>query len=225
MTFRRHCCWLVPVVLFSTSLPAQAHDGPPFPILVDEKAGPYVVSVWGDPDVGTGTFWVFLKQGAGEEDVSEDTTVEVHVRPLSKRLPEVGHSAQRQVLRQRVQYYAEIPFDAEELWSIRFHIRGPEGTAELAAEVEVTPPGYGRWDLLIYLFPFVLLAALWTYGVLRHGRRHRPDGAPADGKTGDTAPGAEAIDSGTDGRGSGNEDEVKRGEESDSSRSLARQER
>ena len=51
--------------------PARAHQGPPFPILMDVPAGPYVASVWTDPDVGTGLFlWstassVALSVGAG----------------------------------------------------------------------------------------------------------------------------------------------------------------
>ncbi|HEX2163472.1 MAG TPA: hypothetical protein VHM02_05945, partial [Thermoanaerobaculia bacterium] len=40
------------------ALPAAAHEGPPYPIVVDRPAGPVLLSVWADPDVGTGTFHV-----------------------------------------------------------------------------------------------------------------------------------------------------------------------
>jgi hypothetical protein len=39
--------------------------------------------------------------------------------------------------------------------------------AELTAQVESTPPGYGLWDLAIYLFPFVLLGAMWAIAMAR----------------------------------------------------------
>src|SRR5688572_26800254 len=29
---------------------AHAHDGPPFPILSDHTTGPYLISIWTDPD-------------------------------------------------------------------------------------------------------------------------------------------------------------------------------
>ena len=31
---------------------ALAHEGPPYPIIVNKSAGPCVLSVWADPDVG-----------------------------------------------------------------------------------------------------------------------------------------------------------------------------
>jgi hypothetical protein len=33
--------------------------------------------------------------------------------------------------------------------------------------VEVTPPGYGRWDLLIYLLPFAAVGALWLRALIK----------------------------------------------------------
>jgi hypothetical protein len=32
--------------------PASAHVGPPFPIVEDQKVGPYLASIWTDPDIG-----------------------------------------------------------------------------------------------------------------------------------------------------------------------------
>jgi hypothetical protein len=67
-----------------------------------------------------------------------------------------------------------VSFDAQEFWRVRVEIDGPAGKAEASAEVEATPPGLGRWDFALYLFPFVLLAGLWTYGVTRARRRSAP---------------------------------------------------
>jgi hypothetical protein len=143
-----------------------AHEGPPYPIVVDQPAGPFVVSVWADPDVGTGTFFVMIDPPPGGA-VPEDTSVEVAVQPTSGRLAEASHSASRQPIRDRAQYMAEVPFDAQEMWRVRVVLKSAAGGGEVATEVEVTPPGLGRFDLVLYLFPFVAIGALWIRAVFR----------------------------------------------------------
>jgi hypothetical protein len=166
---------------------ANAHEGPPFPILMDEKAGPFTVSVWTDPDVGIGTFFVIFESGSATA-VGDDVSVQVCVRPTSGRLEEACHQATRQTMRNRVQYIAEVPFDAQEMWQVRVVVRGPQGSGEVLAEVEATPPGYGAWDLAIYLFPFVLLAGFWGFGILRY-RRRRSSGLSCDDRALEPIPG------------------------------------
>ncbi|HET9530365.1 MAG TPA: hypothetical protein VFQ92_08445 [Blastocatellia bacterium] len=164
------------VSVFICSAGASAHEGPPYPIIVDQKVGGYMVSVWGDPDVGTGTFFIILEPTEGSalaEDTAEDIKIELGVQPVNGRLAEAHYSAWRDAVRNRVQYKAEVPFDREELWRVRFSLQGPRGSGEIVADVEVTPPGYGRWDLLIYLFPFVAIGLLWLRAVLRARSRKR----------------------------------------------------
>lgn len=145
---------------------ALAHEGPPYPILVDKTLGPCVVSVWADPDVGTGTFFFILEPTPGGR-VPDDVRVEVGVRPVSGRLPEAVHAAEREDQGGRVQYKALVPFDAQELWRVRVHLQSAQGEGEATTDVEVTPPGYGRWDLLIYLLPFVAVGALWLRAIVK----------------------------------------------------------
>jgi hypothetical protein len=140
-------------------------------LLLDEKAGPYKLSVWADPDIGTGTFFVFVDSADGGK--VDDVTVTVSVAPKSGRLPEASYEARPQKAGRRVQYQAEVEFDAQEFWQVRFQVTGPAGKGELSAEVEATPPGLGQWDFAMYLFPFVLLAGLWVYGVIRYRHRRR----------------------------------------------------
>lgn len=154
--------------------PARAHEGPPFPIVMDHPAGPFVVSVWTDPDVGIGTFFVILAPARGTQ-LPDDLSVQVCVAPTSGRLPEACHPAGRQELRDKVQYYAEVSFDQQETWRVRVRVEGAGAVGEVTAEVEATPPGYGRWDLLIYGFPFVLFGGLWLYAALRRRLRARND--------------------------------------------------
>jgi hypothetical protein len=141
---------------------------------MDQRVGPYIVSVWTDPDVGVGRFWVFLEATPGAV-LPEENAVEVCVQPKSGRLPEACYPAARQDERNRVKYYTEVDFDQQEMWRVRVHINGAAGGGEVTAEVEATPPGYGRWDLLIYAFPFMLFGLLWLAVALRR-RRTRSTG-------------------------------------------------
>jgi hypothetical protein len=149
-----------------------AHEGPPYPILIDKTLGPCGVSVWADPDVGTGTFFIVLEPTPGGK-LPEDIRVELGVRPVSGRLPEVVYEAVREGARGPAQYQAEVPFDAQELWRVRLLLHSSEGGGEAGTDVEVTPPGYGRWDLVIYLLPFAAVGWLWLRAIVKGRGRDR----------------------------------------------------
>src|SRR5690349_16495162 len=68
----------------------RAHEGPPFPLFVDQKVDRYVVSVWTDPDVGTALFFVILN----DKDLPADLHVRIGVQPVSGRLAEVFYPAE-----------------------------------------------------------------------------------------------------------------------------------
>jgi hypothetical protein len=125
-----------------------------------------VVSVWADPDTGTGTFFIVLEP-APDGKLPEDIRVELGVRPVSGRLPEAVYEAAREGSRMPVQYNAEVPFDAEEMWRVRLLLQSSQGGGEVFTDVEVTPPGYGRWDLLIYLLPFAAVGWLWLRAIIK----------------------------------------------------------
>ncbi|MBO0721927.1 MAG: hypothetical protein J2P41_13975, partial [Blastocatellia bacterium] len=75
----------VMVLLSVSSMEASAHEGPPFPIIVDKNIGPCVLSVWADPDVGIGTFFIILDPLPGKT-VPEGLAIEVGAQPTSGRL-------------------------------------------------------------------------------------------------------------------------------------------
>jgi len=50
-------------------------------------------------------------------------------------------------------------------------VQSAQGDGEATAQVLVTPPGFGKWDLLFFLFPFLLVAFLWLRGISRARRR------------------------------------------------------
>jgi hypothetical protein len=158
-------CGLTLLLLFAP-LAARAHDGPPIPLLVDQQIGSYTVSVWGDPDVGDGTFFIILNTAS----LPDDLKFQIGVQPNSGRLTEVMYSTERENLRDQVQFKCVVKFDAQELWRVRVVMQSGKGTGETFFTVEPTPPGYGRWDLLIYFVPFLAVGVLWVVAIIRRRR-------------------------------------------------------
>jgi hypothetical protein len=158
--------WLVLIFVVS----ARAHNGPPYPIIENQRVGPCIVALWTHPDVGTGAFYVFVEPTPGGA-VPDDLKIEIGVQPITGRLPEVLYPAERVKSRGQVQFNAQAEFDRQELWRVRLVMQSSQGSGEATAQVEVTPPGFGRWDLLLYLLPFLAVAFLWFLGVSRAKRR------------------------------------------------------
>lgn len=157
--------------------PAAAHEGPPFPILVDRRAGPYVASVWTDPDIGTGIFFVVLEAPEGRR-LPAGTEVRIGVQPVSGRLAEAVYEAEAQPVRRGARYYAEVPLDQGGMWRVRVLLDGAEGGGELTAQVEATPDGtIGPIALVVYLLPFLAVGGLWLKAALRRREAARGEGS------------------------------------------------
>src|SRR5262245_37964467 len=77
------------LVIFCMVKMASAHEGPPFPLVVDQKVDRYVLSIWTDPDVGTALFFVILNS----PEPPADLRVQIGVQPVSGRLPEAFYPA------------------------------------------------------------------------------------------------------------------------------------
>lgn len=148
----------------------QAHEGPPFPIIVDEQVGPYLVSVWTDPDIGTGTFFIIMEP-ISDDGLPEITYVQVGVEPVSGRLEEEIYTAESQPVRYGARYYTEVQFDQGEMWKVRVVIEGPGWGGELHSEVEATPDGtIGPIGLLLYALPFIGVGVLWFRAIILRRR-------------------------------------------------------
>jgi hypothetical protein len=166
-------CFVVAVLMICAGAPAWAHIGPPYPIMENRKIGNLTVSVWSNPDVGEGSFFVVIDPPKGAS-VPSDMKVQVVVQPVSGRLPEQRYDAWREKLRNRVEFKALVPFDKEETWRVRVLLASAEVTGETDTEVPVTPTLLGRWSLLFFLLPFLAIAALWLRAVsVRRKRRER----------------------------------------------------
>lgn len=147
---------------------AGAHDGPPYPIVVDRIAGPYRLSVWADPDVGTGTFLLFLEP-ATDSPLASDCRVEIGTRAARGDTTWAWHSAERRPDRKAARAFeGRVPFDAAGPWLVRFRMASAAGHAAIESQVEVTPPGQGPiLDFVLYGFPFVAVAFLFLKAALR----------------------------------------------------------
>lgn len=161
-------------VLLAASSPLGAHNGPPFPIISDKRVGPVVVSLWTHPDVGTGLFYVIVDPPPGGA-IPPDLKIEIGVRPVTGRLAEAIYPTQREHLGGQVEYRTEAQFDQQELWHVRMILKSSAGDGEGSADVEVTPPGYGRWDLLLFSLPFLAVGFLW-FRVMMRKHKYRNSG-------------------------------------------------
>lgn len=183
MTALRHSLLAAALLAALAVGPAAAHDGPPYPILVDRATGPVLLSVWADPDVGTGTFHVYLEP-LGEAPLPERCAVEILVQPVNGRLVERGFAAEP--LRRRTgrqHHLGEVEFDAVGEWTTRFVIDCEGRRGEAGTVVDVTPPGQGPvLDFLLYLFPFAAIGALVVRALIvgRRGRRSAAGAEPGD---------------------------------------------
>lgn len=140
---------------------AAAHVGPPFPILEDQKVGPYKAAVWTDPDIGTATFYVVLEVPEGER-LPAGTRVRIAVQPVSLRLPEVTYEAESQPVSEGGRFYTPVQLDRGEMWNVRVLLDGARGGGVLIAQVEATPAGsIGPIGLVLYPLPFLAMGFLW----------------------------------------------------------------
>lgn len=149
---------------------ATAHEGPPFPILMDRSTAHHVVSVWADPDIGEASFYIVVESRVGGPP-RETPDVSMWIQPVNGRLERMTYPAKRQSLRNRIQFQVKPYFDQRDMWNVGIRITGSDGLPEqLLAQVESTPPGTGPWDLAIYLFPFLLFGGLWAMAMARRCR-------------------------------------------------------
>jgi hypothetical protein len=151
---------------------AMAHEGPPFPIIVDRELPGFQISVWADPDIGEARFYIVLERPGGNDAPDIQPRVSLWVAPVNGRLDRVAYPATEQPQRHRLQYFAAPYFDQRDWWNVGVTLAVPgQPVAEVVAKVESTPPGLGAWDLAIYVFPFVMFGGLWVIASVRKRAR------------------------------------------------------
>jgi hypothetical protein len=153
-------CFLTSVVMVLYALPVQAHNGPPFPIITDQRVGPCIVSLWIHPDIGTSPIFVIVDPVPGGT-IPNDLKINIGIQPVSNRLAEVVYPTTAEDQRGQLQYKTDVQFDQQEFWKVRLILVSSAGGGESLAKVEATPVGYGRWDLLLFALPFLAIGFLW----------------------------------------------------------------
>jgi hypothetical protein len=155
---------------------ARAHSGPPYPILSNRVIGAYDVSIWTDPDAtddgsAQGKFWVVLAPASKTGSIPADTTVQVTIRATDRTAAALsGKAAPADGLITR--QFVALPMDHEGPFSVHVAIDGPLGHAGVDSATDAT------YDvrpapllLLVFLFPFVAVGALWFKAMRRRRRQ------------------------------------------------------
>lgn len=167
---------VVTLALVVASLTLRAHSGPPFPIVTDAIRGPYMISIWTDPDatdngVPGGQFWIVIAPSTRGATLPAETRATVAVRPSAPLSPTqaIVQSARTEPVRGDVtNQFGAVLMDHEGRYAVRVEVNGPMGQADLDAMVDATydlrPAPY---MLVWYLLPFLLAGFLWTRLLLR----------------------------------------------------------
>ena len=159
--------WVVVVGVMAVAAPAAcAHDGPPYPIVSDRQVGPYLVSIWTDPDTTDdgspgGQFWVQVDPLDQSRALPDGTQARVAIQPRDRNGPELQATA-APVRGDATNQFASLVMDHEGRFTVRVRIVGPLGGAAVESEVDATydlrPSPY---LLPVYVLPFVVVGLLW----------------------------------------------------------------
>jgi hypothetical protein len=159
-------CFLSSMLMLICVSAAQAHNGPPFPIITDQQIGPCIVSLWIHPDIGTSPIFVIVDPAPGGS-IPKDLKIGIGIQPVSDRLSEVMYPTTAEDERGQLQYKTDVQFDRQEFWKVRLILTSSVGGGESLAKVEATPLGYGRWDLLLFALPFLAVGFLWFNAIAK----------------------------------------------------------
>jgi hypothetical protein len=171
----------VAVLWLTASVVIRAHEGPPFPIVQDQIAGGYRVSLWTDPDTTDdrspgGQFWVRLAPARPAGTLPSGTRATVSVSPLDRQGPQEQQAA-APVKGDVTNQFASLVMDHEGRFAVHVAITGPLGDATVDAQVAATynlrPPPL---LLLVYVAPFVAIGILWLRIVSKRRTVQRGDG-------------------------------------------------
>ncbi|PWT81086.1 MAG: hypothetical protein C5B57_11175 [Blastocatellia bacterium] len=178
---RFRLAWWSALLLGLSRVALLAHSGPPFPIVSNQAAGPYEISIWTDPDStddgsAAGQFWVVVHGAGSSRDVPATTRAHVSIMPLDRpgseltvRTEPIAGDVSRQ--------FAVLVMDHEGRFRVRVAVEGPLGTGAVESEVDATYDLRPRPILMVlYLAPFLMVGFLWLKLLVRrrHVRRPRP---------------------------------------------------
>ena len=136
---------LVVAILLTSWVPAvSAHSGPPYPVISDRVIGPYVLSIWTDPDAtddgsAAGQFWVIVRPAAQGTKLPDDTQVIVAVAPID-RDGEAHRGVALSVDGDPFRRFIALPLEHEGMFAAAATVTGALGNGS----VETTVSGVGE---------------------------------------------------------------------------------
>jgi hypothetical protein len=170
------------LLLFAGTQPAIAHGGGT-PQLTNAEAGPYLVSVWTEPDpIQAGEFHVTVavlespapsSSGSETGDLVLDAIVQVDVKPVSENGKTLVAYATRENSVNKLLYEADLELPSEGQWRVDIQVEGPVGTGSTGFDIEAAPPsvinadGWLPWPVWAGL-SLVLLAVGWSVHTFRN---------------------------------------------------------
>lgn len=165
------------MIAVSSAVRADAHNGPPYPVVTDRPVGNYVISLWADPDAtddgdADGRFWVVVNPSNNSSALPRETTVQVSIWPIAHRdaiLTAVAKPDEREPTRRT----AAFVIDHEGKFGVRADVAGPLGPAQLETTVDAEYDARPRpWLTAVFALPFVLIGFVWLKLLWRrHGPR------------------------------------------------------
>lgn len=160
--------WPVLALLALLAQPARAHEGPPYAIVMDRDVGGWSLSIWTDPDIGDSRFFLLFDEPEREDAPrpAEVRAVSLYVQPSDRSAPEHRYDGAPAERSAGPRFDVDTYFPAGGFYRVRHVIDTAAGVVEIVEEVEATPPGFGRLDLLWYLAPFAAVAFLWVRALL-----------------------------------------------------------
>jgi hypothetical protein len=174
---------LAAAFLVAFQMAAHAHSGPPFPIVSNQKAGAYDVSIWTDPDAtddrsAQGKFWVVLARADGAGDIPAGTTIHVTIQASDRKAePRSGIAAPVEGLITR--QFVALLMDHEGPFTVHVVVDGPLGHAEVDSQTDATyDVRPSAWLLPVFAFPFLAVAWLWFKVIMRRRRDALRRGEP-----------------------------------------------
>lgn len=139
------------------------HHGVPSRVVADQRVGPYVASVWIEPEVGDGAIYVILDAADGAA-FTPPSTVRVAIAPASGRTAEMVEEAHLESVRPgaEARYMGHLMFDRADQWKMRVIVSGAAGGGELVTPVESTAnTAMGLFGVSLASTPFLLVAFVY----------------------------------------------------------------
>jgi len=156
------------------------HHGVPSRVVANQRVGPYVASLWIEPEVGDGATYVILRAADGLP-FTPPPMVRVAAAPASGRTAEMVEEAHLESVRAgaEARYMTHLMFDRAERWTVRVIVEGAAGGGQLVTPVEATTnASMGLFGVSLASAPFLLVGFVYWRGSVARRRVRLPPISP-----------------------------------------------